>query len=68
MSAPFLVFDQTLPECHGPGVCADMQRDLETNEELIRARQVTSATKDALARIMAAVVTGHCQHCKRPAR
>ena len=60
--------ESKVPKCHGPGVCEAMQRDQETDEELRRTRRVTSAAKDAVARIMSAVVTGHCCHCKRAVR
>jgi len=63
-SKPEVIFEI---ECVEADACLPMKRDMMLNDEVCAGR-VTRAGKDALARILTAISTGVCYHCKRPVR
>jgi len=63
-SKPEVIFEV---QCHEADACLLMKRDMLLNDEVCTGR-VTREGKDALARILTAISTGVCYHCKRPVR
>ena len=64
MARPEVIFEA---ECHEADACILMKRDMLLNDEVCIGK-VTREGKDALARILTAIHTGVCYHCKRPVR